>query len=253
MAKTSGLGCQLFSGGYDLTNDIGQIDSIVSDRPALEATGLDKSAHERMPGQYSASMQATGYFNDAALAQHVALRNFPSTDRVVTFALSSFIGAVACSMNAKQISYGWNRGQDGSLGTTVSAQSNGTMLDWGQMLTAGKETDSSGGNNSGVDFGTGSTAFGMVAYLHVFTITGTNLVVTLQESSDNGSGDAFANITGGAFSSVLTASAPTSARIETSLSQTVERYIRAVSSGTFSSATFAVMAKRYAAANAELA
>ena len=41
MAKGSGLGAQLYVGGYDLSNDIGQVDNIELVRGLLDVTGLD--------------------------------------------------------------------------------------------------------------------------------------------------------------------------------------------------------------------
>jgi hypothetical protein len=75
------------------------------------------------------------------------------------------------------------------------------------------------------------------AYLHVFSFAGTSVTVKLQESSDNGGGDAFADVTGGAFTA---ATGRTWQRIATG-TQNVKRYLRVVTTGTFSSAVFAVM------------
>jgi len=156
--------------------------------------------------------------------------------------------AVAASLTGKRTSYPVTRAADGAMGTGTEILSNADQLNYGLALTAGKRTDTTGTNGTGVDFGTGSTTFGMVAYLHVFAFTGTSITVTIQESSDNGGTDPFAAVTGGAFTA---ATGITAQRIETSLTQTVERYLRAVSSGTFNPCTFAVMAKRYASADAE--
>ena len=73
------------------------------------------------------------------------------------------------------------------------------------------------------------------------SFTGTSVTVKIQESSDNGAGDAWADVTGGGFTA---ATGVTTQRLETARGQTVERYLRAVTTGTFSSATFAVVAVR---------
>ena len=67
----------------------------------------------------------------------------------------------------------------------MEAQSNLFTLDWGRSLTAGKRTDTEASDGDSVDFGTGSTDFGLQAYLHVFAFTGTSVTVKLQESSDD--------------------------------------------------------------------
>jgi hypothetical protein len=125
----------------------------------------------------------------------------------------------------------------------VSMASDTSWLDWGLSLTAGKRVDTAGTNGAGVDFGDPSPAaytFGLQAYLHVFALTGTNVIVRLQHSNDNGVGDAWADVTAGAFTSVT--AVPGKERIQTARNLTVKRYLRAVSSGTFTSATFAVSA-----------
>lgn len=95
---------------------------------------------------------------------------------------------------------------------------------------------------AGLDLGTGSTAFGLQAYLHVTAFTGTDATVTLQGSSDDAA-DAYANITGGAFTSV---SAIGSQRIQTARDLTVERYIRPVvtTTGGFSALSYVVSVVR---------
>jgi len=248
MTKGNGLGANLYVQGYDLSNDVGQIDALENGRDLLEMTGLDKSAHERLQGLQTGRIAFTGFFNDAALQEHVALKLIPTTDVIGTVFKTAALAAVAASLTGKRTSYPVTRAADGAMGTGTEILSNADQLNYGLALTAGKRTDTTGTNGTGVDFGTGSTTFGMVAYLHVFAFTGTSITVTIQESSDNGGTDPFAAVTGGAFTA---ATGITAQRIETSLTQTVERYLRAVSSGTFNPCTFAVMAKRYASADAE--
>lgn len=79
--------------------------------------------------------------------------------------------------------------------------------------------------------------YGLQAYLQAFSVVGTSFTVTLQHSHDNGVTDAFGAITGGAFTAV--SSAPNSERIATSAIE-IKRYIRAVTTGTFTSAVFNV-------------
>jgi hypothetical protein len=111
----------------------------------------------------------------------------------------------------------------------------------GLALTTGKRTDTAATNGTGVDFGDPSPAafsYGLQAYLHVFAFTGTNATIKLQQSSDNGAGDAWSDVVGGAFASVT--SGPQAQRIETARDLAVERYLRVVTTGTFTSLQFAV-------------
>jgi hypothetical protein len=143
-------------------------------------------------------------------------------------------------MVAKQINYDPKRGNDGSFTGEVQALANAWWLDWGLALTAGIRVDTDDTSGTGVDFGAGAS-FGLQAYLHVFALTGTDITVKLQQSSDNGVGDAWADVTGGGFTAV-TSVPDAGQRIETSRTQAVERYLRVVTSGAFTSASFAVSA-----------
>ena len=252
MAKKTGLGANCYIGGYDLSNDIGAINGFAHERGLLPVTGLDKSAVERVPGLYTGSIDFTGFFNDAALAAHVILKTLPTADTQAMLLQGTTLGDRSAGMLAKQVGYAWVRGADGSLGIQVQALSTGgDMLNWGQSLTAGKRSDSAATNGTGVnmvDPTSGDTNFGAVLYLQVFSFTGTSCTVSIEESNDDGSGDAYAAVTGGGFAA---ATGITHERLETSLTQTVEDWLRAVSAGTFSECTFAVVGKRYDAANAE--
>ena len=91
----------------------------------------------------------------------------------------------------------------------------------------------------GTAFISSHTTYGLQAYLQAFSVTGTSFTVTLQHSHDNGSTDAFAAITGAAFTAV--SSAPNTERIATAAIE-IKRYVRAVTTGTFTSAVFNVNA-----------
>lgn len=241
MAKQSGLGDNFYIDGYDVSGDVQALDNISCPTGTLEDTGIDKSAIERLPAHRDGAMGGSTFFNDAALAQHVALKAMSRNDVQVYYARGTTIGNPAAAMVAKQLNYDGTRADDGSLTFKFDALANAFGLDWGKQLTAGKRTDTGATNGTGVDFGTGSTAFGLQAYLQVFSFTGTSATITVQESSDNGGGDAFAAVTGGAFTTVT---GRTTERIQTARGLTVERYLRVVTTGTFSSLVFAVMVNR---------
>lgn len=235
MAKQSGLGDNLYVAGIDLSGDIGSLQRIGGGPAALDLTGIDKSAHERLGGKRDGAIDFSAFFNDDTSQAHPTLKTLPTTDRIITYCRGTLIGNPAASLVGKQINYDGNRGQDGSLTLAVAAQANGYGIDWGRQLTAGKRTDSAATNGAGVDFTTVSTAFGWQAFLHVFAFTGTSVTVTLQDSADNA---AFANLAGGAFTA---AAGVTSERLEGGRTATVRRYLRVITSGVFSNAVFAVM------------
>jgi hypothetical protein len=235
IAKQSGLGDAFFVGGYDLSNDTASLDEIGGGPALIDVTGIDKSAYERIGGLRDGRIEWTSHFNDATDKQHLALRGLPTTDRHIMYFRGTTLGNPVAALVGKQLNYDWTRADDGKITAKIRAEANGYGLEWGQSLTAGKRTDSTGTNGTSIDT-TASASFGAQAYLQVFSLTGTNVIVTIEDSADNVS---FAAVTGLTFTSVT--AAPASERLATSNTATIRRYIRATTSGTFSSATFAVM------------
>lgn len=243
MAKQSGLGDNLYIAGYDLSGDINSLGNIGGGPAPIEVTGIDKSAYERIGGLRDGRMQMTSYFNPGTVPDraHARFKTLPTADVILAYFRGTTLGGPSANLVAKQINYDGNRGDSGEFTFAVEAQANGFGLEWGKSLTAGKRTDTTATNGSSVDFGTGSTAFGLQAYLHVFAFTGTSVTVKLQESSDDGGADAWADVTGGGFTA---ATGITSQRIATAAGQTVERYLRVATTGTFTNAVFAVSVVR---------
>lgn len=234
MAKQTGLGDRCFVAGIDLSGDVGSLSRIGGGPTPLEVTGIDKSAHERIGGLRDGAIEFSAFFNPAAGQAHPTLSTLPTTDRIVTYCRGATLGNAAASLVGKQINYDGTRGNDGAFTLAVQAQANAFGLEWGRQLTAGKRTDTTATNGASVDHTTVSTAFGWQAYLHVFAFTGTSVTVTLQDSADN---VAWANLTGGAFTA---ATGVTSQRLAGGSSATVRRYLRAITTGTFTEAVFSV-------------
>ncbi|MFH9248236.1 hypothetical protein ACH4LK_22745 [Streptomyces lydicus] len=246
--KQSGLGDNLYIAGYDLSGDISAVSNVGGGPAAMEVTAIDKSAQERIGGLRDGRLQFTALFNPGTDRAHPRLSALPTSDVILSYYRGTALGGPSAHIVAKQVGYDGTRGNSGEFTFAVDAQANGYGVGWGKSLTAGKRTDTTGTNGASVDFGPGSPPafngaanFGLQAYLHVFAITGTSVTVKLQESSDNGVGDPWTDVTGGAFTA---ATGVTSQRIETARGQTVERYLRAVSVGTFTQAVFAVSAVR---------
>ncbi|MFE0801085.1 hypothetical protein [Streptomyces sp. NPDC058812] len=239
MAKQSGLGDALFISGYDLSGDIQAVGNIGGGPSPLDFTAITKSAHERKGGKKDGRLQVTSFFNPgpAADAAHAVLSVLPRTDVTAMYCRGTALGSPSANLVGKQINYDGTRGDDGSFTFGVEMQSNTYTLEWGRSLTAGKRTDTTATNGTSVDFGTGPASFGLQAYLHVFAFTGTSVTVKLQESADDGAVDPWTDVTGGGFTAAAGVGAQ---RIQTGRAQTVERYLRVVTSGTFSEAVFAV-------------
>tara|TARA_Y100000310_G_scaffold145001_1_gene144357 strand:- start:367 stop:1113 length:747 start_codon:yes stop_codon:yes gene_type:complete len=239
MAKKSGLGQEFYIHGYDLSGDVGSLDGVGAPRGLLDITAINKSAVERLNGRSDATLSFNTWFNDATEQEHAALSGLVTTDRIVLWAMGGSTGDAACAFPAKQLDYDGSRGADGSLAFSVSCVADGVAADWCALLTDGQVTHASAGSNTSRDDGAATSA-GMVAYLEIVDCDSGTPTVQIQESSDNGSSDAWTNVV--TFSSVGYASTPTAERL--TMSGTVKRYLRVTTTGTFSNADFIVATRR---------
>jgi hypothetical protein len=207
-------------------------------------TDITQSGMARDGGLRTGGIAWTSYLDDAAGKAHPVLSALPTADAHVMYCRGTAIGKPAACCVAKQIGYDPSRSNDGALIFSVAAESNAYGLEFGERLTAGIRTDTGATNGASLDQGTGSTSYGLQAYLQVVSFTGTDVTITIEESSDDGVGDAFAAVTGGAFTQVT--SAPVTERIQTARDLTVERYLRVATStsGGFSELSFAVAVVR---------
>ncbi len=233
MTKQSGLGDNLYVAGYDLSGDVGNITRIGGGPETLDVTTISKSAYERLGGKRTGSIEFATFFDDATNAEHDALKGLPRTDVIATYARGTTLGNPSASCIGKQVNYDWNRDNSGNLTAAVQILSNGYGIEWGRQLTAGIRTDTSATNGSSIDT-TASASFGGQAYLHVFSFTGTSVTVKIQDSADNSS---WLDVTSFAFTA---ATGRTTQRIQLGSTATIRRYVRAVTTGTFSSAAFHV-------------
>lgn len=238
MAKTSGLGDNLYIQGFDASGDIQQLQQIGGGPALLDVTGINKSAFERIGGLRDGRMEMTTFFNHVPVTggTHEKLSALPRTDVILTYCRGTTLGNPAASLVGKQVNYDPTRGNDGSLTFGVTAQANAYGIEWGQQLTAGIRTDTAATLGTAIDT-TASASFGAQAYLQAFSFTGTDVTVKIQDSADNVT---FADVVGLAFTQIT--AAPTAQRISISNTSTVRRYVRAVTvtTGGFTSLSFAV-------------
>lgn len=240
--KQSGLGNQLYLGGYDLSGTTGSLSKIASPHATLDVTAIDKSAFERIGGLRDGVVDFTSFWD--SVDAHPSLSALPLTDVGVMFAMSKTLGTQAACMVAKQLNYDPTRATGGALTEAVSTVANAFGLEWCRTLTAGKRTDTAATNGTSVDDGATNapSTFGAQFYLQVFAFTGTDVTVKIQDSADNVS---FADLSGAAFTQI-TSTTPQTQRIVISNAATVRRYLRAVTvtTGGVTSVTFAVAYNR---------
>lgn len=232
MTKQSGLGSRLWVGSASISGDINAINRISGGPSALDLTDITQSGYERAGGIRNGGIDVTAFFNPSAGRAHPTFAALPRTDTIVSAAVGALVGTPCASCQVVQIGYDGARAADGSFPLQVVTNSDQYGLEWGELLTAGDRTDTTA-TASGTGFdGGASTSFGGQAYLHLSAFTGTSVVVKLQDSADNAT---FADLASAAFSSK---SAAGFERI--AFTGTIRRYVRVATTGTFSSATFAV-------------
>lgn len=238
MSKQGGIGHALYIQGFNASGAIQALGRIAGGPALLDSTDITQAAMSRLAGDRDGHIDTTAFFDPALNMTHDKLSALPRTDVILTYCCGSTIGAPAACLNAKQINYDGNRTADGSFTFAVNSDANGYGLEWGLLTTAGIRTDTTATNGSSLDNGA-STAFGLQAYLQVFSVTGTSVTVKLQDSPDNVT---FTDVASGAFAAATTGG--TAQRIATSNTQTVARYLRVATTGTFTNAQFAVVVNR---------
>lgn len=246
--KKSGLGDNAFLGGYNLSGVVTSLNRIGGGPAAMDVTSISKAGYERIGGLRTGEISFTSLFDDGGTANRAAAAgssfvgqsSLPTADTQVMYLRGTTLGDPGACMVCKQVNYDGTRAADGMLSFAVQCLSTGYGLEWGRQLTAGLRTDTGATNGASVD-DTSSSTFGLQAYLQVGAFVGTDATVKLQESSDNGGADPFADVTGGAFAQIT--SAYQTQRIATATGQTVKRYLRVVSSttGGFTSLPFVVV------------
>lgn len=237
MSKEHGLGNALYVAGHDLSGDT-QSWGLSGSKPMQDTTTLRMKAFDRLGLIPDGAINYQTLLDNAVGNAHAYLSTLPTTDGLVTICHRELVGSPAGCMFGKQIGYDATRGGDGALTFKVDAQaSKGSFVDWGVLLTDGMRVDTAGTNGASWDFGA-AHAFGLQAYLHVFAFTGTSATIKLQSSSDNGVGDAWTDLTAGSFGAQSTANV--GSMISTARNAAIERYLRVVTTGVFTSVTFAV-------------
>lgn len=231
MAKITGLGANFWIDQYNVSGDIGAVDSIATSRTQLDMTSIEDDYMVRLPGLGDGSMTFSGYFNPSSGGFHQAFGSaFGTAIAIVTCSLGTAIGSPAASIGGARATYNTTRGADGSLAIQASAESGiGYGADWGVILNA--RASATGTASTTVDTAAANSA-GAQAYLHITAVAAGTVTITVEDSADNSS---FATVTGLTFTASSTAVAEYKA---TAASLAVRRYLRYnVSGGT---ATFAL-------------
>jgi hypothetical protein len=241
--KLTALGSNCYIGSNDVSGDIGMLTGLEASIGTFDVTALNQSAMQRIVGRADGKMGFAAFFNDDAGQSHLTFSALPTTDVMATVVIGTpALDSPTASMVAKEIHYGLSVGTDGTLGAAIDLQANGKGLEWGELLTTGKQSFATGTvDGTAIDLGATSTLFGAAAYLHVFSVASGTATFAVQDSSDNSS---FSPITGLTFTG---ATGATTQRLQTANGATIRRYVRVEGTGSHGAAVIAVNFIRYSA------
>lgn len=237
MAKQGALGARFAIAGFDISGDVSSIDQMSSPTGVFDVTGLPSYGHERIYGLRDADWQITTFFNITAGQEHPALSQLPRGDAVACFQLSSTLQDVAAAISAKQINYDPTRDNTGALNLKTELKANGYGMEWGESLTAGWRTDTAATAGPFID-DTAGTAFGGQAYFQLVSFTGTSVTIDIQSATTSGGSYATTGLTSQAFTGIG------AQRVAVANTTTISRYLKVVTTGTFTVAKFLVVFNR---------
>jgi hypothetical protein len=175
--------------------------------------------------------------------EHDFLSTLPTADEVATYLNGTTLLNPAAGCIGKQINYDGNRGNDGSLSFKVQVQANGFGLEWGKQITAGNRTDIAATTGSAIDENpSAGTAFGAQAYVQLVQFVGTSVTIDIQSATTSGGSYSTTGLTTSAMSAVG------SQRLATANTATINEFLKIVTTGTFTLASFNVVFVRNQAA-----
>lgn len=250
MSVSSVLGGRAFLDGFTLGDNIAQLTEMSWSAAQLDKGTIEHRAAARLDGLKDGRMAVVAHYDTATGKSRDVLSDFPvsTANRLLTWAHRPTLGAATISCLGRQTNLDTRLNQDGDLLLDAAIAGNGFGVEGGHLLTAGLHPSEGAESLTGINDVDAATDWGLQAYLHVVNFTGTSVTVTIQDSDDNGSGDAYAAVPGAAFAA---ATAPGFQRIQTSRTENVKEWLRVVLTGTYTVADLvvAVVPNRLGAVN----
>lgn len=251
MAIRGGLGQAFFFGGYDVSGDVGSIDTMSQPRTFMEIPAVNIVGTRRLGLLSSAQLGYSFWFNDATDAMHEAIKTAPTGDEHAMLAFNATpstsvqIGDIAICVRGKRTNTGFSRSADGSFSGTVNIDGSGEgAMMVGHMLTTGNQLFASAADNASYDQWDTATAesllFGIEICHQFFDAPDSGSPTAIIEDSSDDS--AWATLL-----SLGVISARATGR--NTVTGNVDRYIRLSVTGTFTNQRIAIAVLRHNNAN----
>jgi hypothetical protein len=238
MAKTTGLGDDLYVGGYHIGGDIQSL-VVAGGNTPLDVTDITQSARSRLGGVRAGSIKVVAYHDNAVsgtTSAHLEYAPLPTTDVITSYLRGQALGNPVACCNARQLNYDPTRSAAGDLTFAVDAESDGFGVEWGIQLTADPRTDTTATTGAFYDQGAGA-AFGGQAYFQVVSVVGTSVTIDIQSATTSGGSYTTTGLT---TTAITPGAAPTAQRLATANNVTINEFLKVVTTGTFTSAVFFV-------------
>lgn len=233
MAQSHGKDCVILAGGYALTGYANDV-TVSREADTAETSVFGVAAKTYIPGLPDATMSVAGFWDGATGASDSILSTMLGTSgSVLTVAPAGTTLANRCTVLAGiETSYETSANLGDAVGISAEFQASGGA--WaGVILHSSAAAETSSTNSTSVNNSAASTG-GYVANLHALACAGT-ATIKVQQSSDNGVGDAWADLV------TFTALTTSVAGEQKTGTGAVEQYLRVISTlGSTPSYTYAV-------------
>jgi len=236
MAIGHGKDCDVYVNGRNLTAYFTSASPSLTAQ-AVDSTTMSKSSRTFVPGLKEHRMSLAGFFDGtatvAAAAIFDAVLGAAADSLLVVYPIGeSALGDLGYAMRARCVQHDVNAPVEGLVSTSAEFVGDDDVDKAISLHVLGAETSAS--NSSSVDQ-TSSSSAGSAAHLHVTEFTGTDITIKVQHSADDA-----------AWADLITFTAATAAGTSerSTSSGTVNRYVRTIWTGTFTTATFNVAFSR---------
>lgn len=140
MTVRAALAAGFFVGSADLSGDIGSMGSITTSQALQDTSPLNLSGTRRLTLRSDGEMSYSSFWNAAAGAAVPILRDL-TTETLCTYIDSSTLGGWGATLTGLKVNFNTALGQDGSIAATGQVTgSAGRPVEWGRLLTIGKQT-----------------------------------------------------------------------------------------------------------------